>query len=189
MTGATAPAQVTISNEFQPQHQSPWDRRGGLERRRGDRRLRKAVVLFDRRAEFRRDASRRRRLHRSIDKAPRNSGSKLVHSILQTPILSDTPSISDSRYRVTVKEGLVATVYSAWEKASPQADGGLYRRFDGEDYRRIGSRLQDVASFDSVDEAEKAYRAEYQRAYNIITGEHPSLVGRADTADGEIISR
>lgn len=93
------------------------------------------------------------------------------------------------RYRVTVREGLVATVYTAWERAEPQPDGGRYRRIDSNNYRQIGSALQDPDHFASLDDMERAYGRQYRRAYRLIYRAHPQLKGRGEELDGEVVLR
>ena len=162
----------------------PSDRRGGLERRRGDRRRTEQPVLFEKREGAQRDPTRRRRVHRTIDLLPRSGLSSLASSILSTPILdTQVPTV------ISVREGLVASVYGAWEQATPGSDGARYRRFDGEHFRQVGSRLQPLDTFETIEHAEAAYEAEYQRAYQLIYAQYPDLRGYADEVDGEVVMR
>lgn len=93
------------------------------------------------------------------------------------------------RFRVTVREGLAAKVYTAWERADPQPDGGRYRRIESDHYRQIGSVLQDPDRFEGVEEMEIAYRRQYERAYRLIYREYPEIRGRGEELDGEVLVR
>jgi len=146
-------------------------------------------VLFDRRQDDRRDEARRRRLHVTTDVPRRPDRSRQIHSLLLTPILRRRAEQTSRRYRVTAREGLVATVYTAWERAEPEPDGGRYRRIDSNYYRKIGSSLQDLDRFAAPEEMEEAYLRQYHRAYRLIYRIHPELKGRVEELDGEIVLR
>lgn len=83
----------------------------------------------------------------------------------------------------------MATVYTAWERADPQPDGGRYRRLDGQSYRQIGSALQDPDRYEDIEEMEGAYARQYQRAYRLIYRAFPDLTGQGEELDGEVIIR
>gem|GEM_PF-6486662 len=147
-------------------------------------------MLVERRRHDRRDPRFRRRVHVAVDVPAPPPRARRIQSILLAPVLAtEAPSLPASRYCVTVREGLVASVYSAWERAARRGDGARYRLLNGQLYRQIGTGLQPLDQLVNVEEAEHAYQAEYERAYRIIYRDYPEVRGRGEELEGEVLVR
>ena len=175
---------------------SNWDRRCGIDRRRGKRRLRAQPVLFDLRLVTDRRQREKRTVMGPILPQPVGRyravvailGPALLHRSATIPVRDlDRQKRDPSPYLVTVREGLAGSVYAGWERTVRKPDGSVYRRMAGAVYRRIGSALLPLEELDDVDRADVEYERENQRAYQIIYGQHPELRGRGEQRLGEII--
>ncbi len=165
---------------------SNWDRRAGFDRRRGPRRVRDEPVLIDRRNQTDRRCHQRRLT--SKPHMPQPVGRfRQAAAILEPGVLECRPGVNAPDYKVLERLRESTTIYSAWQKADAVADGADYRLIRGQSYRRIGSALQDITSVDQIDEADRFYQEECQRAYLIIYGQHPELAGRGVEGDGEVV--
>ena len=109
--------------------------------------------------------------------------------ILEPGVLQRRPGVHVPDYKVLERIRGSQTIYSAWQEADAVADGADYRLIRGRSYRRIGSALQDLTSIDHIDEAERFYEEECQRAYRVIYSQHPELAGQGAEGNGEVVRR
>lgn len=167
---------------------SNWDRRCGIDRRRGERRLREVAVLVERRnSADRRTKPRDRRLTPGASLPQPVGRFRRAAAILAPGVLERRSGVHAPNFKVLARHGRYGTVYSAWEEADAVADGAEYRPIRGRSYRRIGTALHMFESVERIDEAEHFYDREYQRAYAIIYAQHPEIRGVAIERDGEVI--
>lgn len=175
-----------------PSELAGWDRRSGLDRRRGRRRLKLTPVLFNQRAETDRRHIGRRRIHKLLDLPHRNQRSSLVEAILNHPILRHTPRIHRRRTRRKARdrtiqvlkiEGVVASVYSAWEPRPPMGDGARYREIEGVIHRQLGT----AGRVSGRRPPQEGQARECRRAYDAIYAAHPALRTSGLERGGEVV--
>lgn len=96
------------------------------------------------------------------------------------------PPVSNAVPKVTVCEGVAATLYAAWEPTDSEARG-ICRRFDGILYRQLGSTSVSPDDDEALLAATSDFHREYRRAYDAIYAVHPEVRGVGQERAGVVV--
>ena len=164
-----------------------WYRGAGVDRRWGEARNAVQPVPDDRRSgdDRRREKIRARE---PVERAPGKNPDHWLHRV--SNILTSEAKVATAAPTplVTVREGIAASVYAAWEPAEDQSDErAIYREFKGQTFRQIGSTALSTAKADGDETVTDDDHAEFARAYEAIYGEYPNLVGESTERLGLVV--
>ena len=164
-----------------------WYRGAAVDRRWGEARQAVQPVPDDRRN------GEDRRRERTVERGPKarhpiENPDHWLHRVSAMLTSDAHVATATSALLVTVREGIAASVYAAWEAVQdPRDDRAIYRDFERQTFRQIGSAALSTAKADGDVTVTDEDRAEFARAYEAIYREYPNLNGECSRRLGLVM--